>query len=107
MAGTYKVVVTDDAKKDLEEIINYLGKNATYQIAEKVRDGIESEMVKLADRPHSNGLLRGVDGKSFVYRRVLKWSYRIIYAIIEYEQLVLVVRIDHQRKSPGQLENLP
>lgn len=107
MADIYKVVVTDDAKNNLREIIEYLGKNASYEVAEKVRDGIEEEIAKLAEIPQSKGLLRGVQAKKFVYRRILKWSYRIIFTIVETELIVLVVRIDHAKNDPSKLENLP
>ncbi len=40
MANIYKVVVTDDAKNNLREIIEYLGENASYEVAKKVRDAI-------------------------------------------------------------------
>lgn len=107
MANIYKVVVTDDAKNNLREIIEYLGENASYDVAEKVRDAIEGEIAKLAEMPQSKGLLQGVKAKKFAYRRILKWSYRIIFTIVETELVVLVVRIDHAKNDPGKLENLP
>lgn len=42
-----------------------------------------------------------------VYRRVLKWSYRIIFTIEEEELRVLVVRVDHEKSDPVKLQDLP
>ena len=55
--------------------------------------------------PESRGLLRGTTSKT-VYRRVMKWSYRIIFTIKEEELKVLVVRIDHAKSDPDKLEEL-
>ncbi|NET38245.1 MAG: type II toxin-antitoxin system RelE/ParE family toxin [Cyanothece sp. SIO1E1] len=40
------------------------------------------------------------------YRRVLKWSYRIIYTIEEEDLLVIVVEIDHSNRNPVELEKI-
>jgi plasmid stabilization system protein ParE len=59
--------------------------------------------------PESRGLLQGAKGKKIVYRRVMKWAYRIIFTIIESEseKQVLVVRIDHSKRNPASLKDLP
>ena len=56
--------------------------------------------------PERNGLLNGVDNLAITYRRVLKWSYRIIYTIEEEELTVIVVEIDHSRRNPKELEQI-
>ena len=83
MAGIYTVVVTQGAKENLREIVEYVAENASYKKAKKVRDRIEEEMAKLAKMPDAKGLLRGVKKKTTIYRRVLVWSYRIIFTIEE------------------------
>ena len=107
MASIYQVVVTSAAKQNLKDIIEYLEKYVSYEAAERVRDGIEEEILKLAEYPESKGLLHGATNKKTVYRRALKWSYRIIFTIEEDELKVLVVRIDHSKSDPEKLENLP
>jgi len=106
MAGGYQVVVTNDAQRDLKGIIEYLAEHASFEVAEKVRDGIEEELSGLSIMPQSKGLLRGIESK-FTYRRVYKWNYRIIFTILESESLVLVIRIDHTKSDPSSLKNLP
>lgn len=107
MAGSYQVVITADAKRHLREIIQYLGKTASFDIAQKVRDGIEEEISRLADQPHSYGILQALKDNTIVYRKALKWSYRIIFTIEEPGFIVYVVRIDHEKSDPSHLKNLP
>ena len=107
MASVYQVVVTAEAQQNLEEIIDYLGHNVSYETAERVRDGIEEELANLAKYPESKALLRGTEHIQTIYRRALKWSYRIIFTIEENELLVLVVRIDNEKMNPVSLEDLP
>jgi plasmid stabilization system protein ParE len=106
MGQTYQVVLTPGVQGDIRSIYDYLLENASYQTAERVKAGIEEEIVKLAQMPESRGLLRGTTSET-VYRRVLKWSYRIIFTIEEEQLRVLVVRIDHAKSDPDRLGSLP
>jgi len=106
MGQTYQVVLTPGAQADLKNIYDYLLENVSYETAERVRLGIEEEIIRLSQMPESRGLLRGTTSKT-VYRRVLKWSYRIIFTVKEEALLVLVVRIDHAKSDPVKLEDLP
>lgn len=106
MGPTYQVVLTTRAQNGIRKIYDYLIENASYDTAESVKLGIEEEIVKLSQAPDSRGLLKGHKSQT-VYRRVLKWSYRIIFTIEENELSVLVVRIDHSKSNPAELESLP
>ena len=78
MGAKYSVVVTKGAEKDIKEIFDYLSVHAFINTAENVVHVFFEEMTKLEDRLHSFGLLKGIESK-FTYRRILKWSYRIIF----------------------------
>ena len=106
MGQIYQVVLTPGAQADIRSIYDYLLENATFQTAERVKEGIEEEIAKLAQMPESRGLLWGTTSKT-VYRRVLKWFYRIIFTIEEEELRVLVVRIDYAKSDPAKPEDLP
>ncbi|MBK7337323.1 MAG: type II toxin-antitoxin system RelE/ParE family toxin [Saprospirales bacterium] len=106
MGQIYQVVLTAGAQADIRNIYDFLLENASYQTAERVKAGIEEEIAKLAHMPESRGLLRRTKSET-VYRRVLKWSYRIIFTIEETELWVLVVRIDRTKSDPVRLEDLP
>ena len=107
MAEAYKIVVTQRAQDSLELMVDYLRENASDRTAEKVRDAIEKAMADLAKMPTANALLKGTKNSFIVYRRVLVWSYRIIYTIEEDELLVIVIDIDHAKMNPVRLEDLP
>lgn len=106
MDQTYQVVITEQAESSLKSIVDYLTQTASDTVAEKVRAGIVAELKKLAKMPQKNPLLRGVDNLVITYRRVLKWSYRIIYTIEEEDLLVIVVEIDHSNRNPAELEKV-
>lgn len=106
MDQTYQVVITKQAENSLQSIVDYLTQTASDSVADKVRTGIISELRKLSKMPHKNPLLRGVDNLVITYRRVLKWSYRIIYPIAEEDLLVIVVEIDHSNRNPVELEKI-
>jgi plasmid stabilization system protein ParE len=106
MGPTYKVVLSKGAQRDLRRIYDYLLEHVSYETAERVREGLESELTKLSKAPESRGLLRGHNSK-IAYRRVMKWSYRIIFSIAEQELIVEVVRVDHSSADPARLSELP
>jgi plasmid stabilization system protein ParE len=106
MARRYQVVVTQQAEQSLEFILNQLRETASEEVAEKVRAGIISEIRGLAEMPQRHGLLRGVDDLLINYRRILKWSYRIIFTIEDDDLLVLVVEIDHSKRNPERLKEI-
>jgi len=106
MGETYEVVLTQNAQADIRKIYDYLLEKASYETAEHVKAGIEGEIAKLSEMPESRGLLRGIESQT-IYRRALKWSYRIIFTIDENKLRVLVLRVDHAKSDPAELTNLP
>lgn len=106
MGSTYQIVLSGAAQQNLQDIYNYLYDNVSYETAEYVKDGLEAAIAKLSQLPEANGLLRG-HSSSIVYRRTLKWSYRIIFTIEEEQLIVEVIRVDNQKMNPTGLEDLP
>lgn len=106
MGPTYQVVLSKGAQRDLRSIYDYLLVNVSYETAERVREGLELEIAKLSELPESRGLLQGHNSK-IAYRRVLKWSYRIIFSIAEQQAVVEVVRVDYSRMDPVNMKDLP
>lgn len=106
MGPTYQIVLSRAAQQHLRDIYDYLYDNVSYETAEHVKDGLESTIAKLSQSPEANGLLRG-HSSSIIYRRILKWSYRIIFTIEEEQLIVEVIRVDNQKVNPTSLEDLP
>lgn len=106
MGPTYQIILSKAAIKNLRDIYEYLYDNVSFETAEYVKEGLEAEIAKLAQSPEANGLLQG-HNSAVVYRRVLKWSYRIIFTVEEEQLVVEIIRVDNQKMNPANLENLP
>jgi plasmid stabilization system protein ParE len=107
MAQTYQVIVSEEAQEEPRQIVAYVLDHAGEEAAMRVREGTLDEIAKLDRFPHAHALLQGLTAEQAVYRRILKWSYRIIFTIEESEIRVIVVRIDHARRDPASLQGLP
>jgi len=103
MAKTYQVILTEFAEERLEEITNYLLANASYEIANKVLNGILDSIEKLARLPNANPKELTICSEKIIYRRILKWSYKIIYTVDEDQVRVTVVDIRHTSEDPKKI----
>ena len=107
MAETYEVVITPRAEKSLKKILTYLSERSTHKTAKKVKAGLLEEISKLEKHPESNGIVKEISDESMIYRRRIKWSYRIIFTIEETEKFVFVVEINHVKENPEKLKEIP
>jgi plasmid stabilization system protein ParE len=101
----YKVVISDEAKANLQRIFAYLRDEESMVVAEKVRDGIIETIEELSTLPHRHGIVNEISDEKVVYRRALKWSYKIIFTVDDDEVLVLVVDIIHAKRNPQYLKD--
>jgi plasmid stabilization system protein ParE len=106
MAEEYKIVITQEARQGLKNIVEYLEEEASYTTAENVRNGILEAIESLARMPQRHGLVKEISDEKTVYRRILKWRYRIIYVINEEKIEVRVIDISSGKKGPGHLEEV-
>ncbi len=102
---SYKVSASEEAKQSLQQIYNWLKMEVSLLTAQKVRDGILDEIAALADMPHRHAIEKAIQHNEIVYRRILKWSYRIIFTIDEELVEVLVVDIVHTKRDPKKLQD--
>jgi len=51
-------------------------------------------------------MLRELSDSQVLFRRVLVWSYRIIYTIKESKLQVIVVEIDYSKRDPQRIRDL-
>lgn len=102
---TYKVTVSKEAKAALRKIYSWLKENESPLTADKVRDGILDEIDGLAHMPERHGIAREIKNDHILYRRILKWSYKIIFTIDEDVIEVLVVDIVHAKQHPQRLQD--
>jgi toxin ParE1/3/4 len=94
---TYQVVLTDDAERDLEDIVTYIAKHDSPQSAEHVlrrivgiADGLTGEPTR-GSRPQE---LRELGDQE--YRQVFFKPYRLIYRVVE-QQVVIYLIADGRR----------
>ena len=103
MAKIYQVILTEFAEERLEEITNYLLENASYEVANKVVNGMLDTIEKLAKLPNANPKELAICSEQIIYRRILKWSYKIIYIVKEDEIQVIVVDVRHTSEDPKKI----
>ena len=106
MVDTYQVITTPPANRSLEDIVDYLRRTASDETALYVRNGILETIKKLRTMPDANGIQHNISTEEITYRRIIKWSYRIIFTIDEGEATVYVLLIDHTKRDPERLKRI-
>ena len=93
----FRVLLTNDAARDLEELYDYIALHDAPQKADYVLDQIEKAFSKLSEFPE-----RGAYPKELLtlgireYREIFFKPYRIIYRVIEKKVYVLLI-VDGRR----------
>ena len=103
MASTYQVVITADANAGIQEIVDYLETTISLEAADKVRKGLIETIKSLSTMPNRNTIVKEISDQQIVFRRIMKWSYRIVYTVQEDKIRVVVVDVDHGKRSPERL----
>ena len=86
MTATYRVVLTEDAQRDLEELYDYIAGHDAPAKADHVLDGIGQLLASLAHLPE-----RGAWTKELLalgireYRETYFKPYRVIYRVVRNE----------------------
>jgi plasmid stabilization system protein ParE len=93
----YKVKLSKEARASLNEIYDWLKENESLSIAKKVKNGILITISGLVTMPQRNGIFHEISKDEVIYRKALKWSYKIVYVIDEEEIEVIVVAIIHSK----------
>jgi len=101
MVELYKIVISLSARKQLRSIFNFLKENTSSQIAHKVRSGLLDETKKLEKMPSANPLF--LPNKT-PYRFRNKWSYKVVFRILEEEKVVRVIDFAHKDENPKEIE---
>jgi plasmid stabilization system protein ParE len=101
---TFKVVISDLAKVDLRNIVNYILEVESVTMAKYVERGILSEMKRLERFPTAYPKDEYASTKDKTIRFLVKWSYKILFFINN--NTVQVVGIFHTAQNPEKLTNL-
>jgi toxin ParE1/3/4 len=93
----FKVLLTDDAERDLEDIYNHVAEHDCRQKADYVLDRLLEVTDSLATSPERGLLPRELAGLGIQeYRQVFFKPYRVIYRHIE-QQVIVYVIVDGRR----------
>ncbi|MEL6969829.1 MAG: type II toxin-antitoxin system RelE/ParE family toxin [Bacteroidota bacterium] len=91
MAESYQVVLTKEAKKDINDILTYLQKQVSHQEAVDGRQKIIEAIHSLSNMPSSRSPVQEAVQitKEIVYRQIIaKQVYRIINRIKEIQKVL-------------------
>ena len=100
----FKVLLTDDAARDLDELYDYIARHDALRKADYVLEQIEKTLSKLSEFPE-----RGAYPKELLaigireYREVFFKPYRIIYRVVDKNVYVLLV-VDGRRDMQSLLQ---
>lgn len=96
----YKIIYTSSAKKDLEEIINYISnklnnKNAANELIKKIKKEEKSILIF----PHANARYISKSKLEFDYRRAIVGNYSMFYTIDKSNKKIYVARIIYNKRE--------
>jgi addiction module RelE/StbE family toxin len=90
----YKLLVSNDAHRDIDEIVNYIVHNLhSPKAARDLIQGIESGYLQLCDNPYLYGYCSDEYLRAKGYRKIVIKNYLVLYRINESEKIVYIVRI--------------
>jgi len=101
---TYKVEISDLAKADLQNIVNYISEIESITTAKYVERGILSEMKRLEHFPTAFPKDEYASTDEITIRFLVKWSYKILFFIDKNK--VQIVGIFHTAQDPDKLIHL-
>jgi toxin ParE1/3/4 len=89
---SFQVVLTEDAERDLDDLITYIAKNDSPRDAEHVLSRILDVADSLTDEPTRGSTpkeLRGLGDSE--YRQVFFKPYRLIYRVVERHVVIYLI----------------
>ena len=101
---TYKVIISDLAKSDLQNIVSYISEAESITAARYVERGILSEIKRLKHFPTAFPKDEYASTDEITIRFLIKWSYKILFFIDKNK--IQIVGIFHTAQNPDKLTYL-
>jgi plasmid stabilization system protein ParE len=98
---SYRVVVSDLAKSDLQNIVTYITEAESRERAKYVERGILSEIKRLEHFPNAYSKDEYASTDEQIIRFIIKWHYKILFFVET--NTVQVVGIFHTAQNPNKL----
>lgn len=101
MAVTFTVEITELAEQDLEDALEYIADNSSYESAKKALRKILDAIYKLEKMPSAYSRVQEIIGFGrHEYRQIIAAKHRIMFTVEEVNTTVYVVRIIHVKRDP-------
>lgn len=92
---TYKIQLTPRAQASITRIVSQLEVEASKSVANKVYRGLMDTIRRLKTLPESHQVFEEISDEQIVFRRVLKWDYKIVFTVNNELLEVIVVQVYH------------
>jgi plasmid stabilization system protein ParE len=96
----FRVVFSRLASRRLREHTDYYQDNASPTVAQKVRQGIRDEAKELEKLPSSRPIYPGTEDMKEEIRYAKKWSFKIIFQVLNPKKIVRILTIRHDAEDP-------
>jgi plasmid stabilization system protein ParE len=95
----FTVRVASKAQKSIQRIHDWLVENESQVVADQVTAGILDTIGALETMPERHAVFQELSDEKRIIRRVLKWSYKIIFSVKETQIEVLVIDVLHSKQN--------
>lgn len=105
MVAKYRVIISGRARKSLDRIVEYITQSSSRLAATKVEKGLLESALNLKSLPNRHPVAhRAKSGE--IFRYISKWSYKIIFTVLEDDSDVVVIEIFHSSQDPQKLVDI-
>lgn len=98
-----KILWTDFASNELEDIFKYYKENVNLQIAKKIKSGIFSKINQLKKMPQSGTIDPHLKKLEEGHRYLVQGNYKIVYK--EMSEGILITDIFDSRRNPSKIND--
>ena len=99
----YSIFWTDRAYESLRQVHDFLLKSSPTGAKQVVQELVKHSQT-LKNLPRRQPVEPVLETAPVEYRFLIKWHYKIIYTILEEEQMVLIVLVFDSRRDPAKLK---
>lgn len=95
-----KIFWSEKALMDLDEIFDFYQQIASFEVAQKILTQLIDKADVLVSYPELGTIEIFEKPQAFEYRFIIESNHKLIYRVLEIEQLVFIARVFDTRRSP-------
>jgi plasmid stabilization system protein ParE len=96
----FRVIFSRKSSRKLRGISDHLTENASSSVAANVTSEIRKEALKLEKLPGSKPTYPGTEDLEEDIRYTKKWSYKIIFEVLNPKNIVRILTVRHDAEDP-------